>query len=81
MDSLKLVNADGNCIWQWAHDGEGIAGRVQMKLLPGQGGSASVFLSEGHDPQCVLRLPVSASAKLAAGSVLRLVVAGASVQL
>ncbi len=81
VDSLELVNPDGHSIWQWAHDGEGIAGRVQMKLLPGQGGSASVFLSEGHDPQCVLRLPESASAQLAAGSVLRLVVAGASVQL
>ena len=81
VETLELVSADGNCIWQWPHDGEGIAGRVQMKLLPGQGSSASVFLSEGHDPQCILRFPESVNAQLAAGSVLRLVVAGASVQL
>ncbi|TCK07255.1 class I SAM-dependent methyltransferase [Marinobacterium mangrovicola] len=81
VDALELVNADGNCIWQWAHDGEGMTGVAQMKLLPGQGGSTSVFLSEGYDPQCILRIPEPVFEQLAAGTVLRLVVAGASFQL
>jgi len=80
VEVIELLAPDGDRLWQWQHDQEAIADRAQMKLMSAQESAPSVFLSEGTDPQCILRMPAAVKASIENGASLRLVVTSTAIE-